>query len=401
MKARLIQWVSILRGHARRGKAGLPEPTRGKAGPGYAPQSKAFDSLIQRFLVGPVKERHTNMTKQATKKQPQQHTTVTAAREIGTATISLGLVSVPIKIFTTSETASDLHFNMLHSECGSRLKQLYSCVKCNVTVDREHTVRGYEHRKGEYVRFTADELKALDAVATNAIELQEFVPASAIDMLYVEKSYYLGPDKGGERAYKLIRDAMLELELVGVASYSARGKQHIVSLRPFQEGMILHQLRYAHEVKDWVAVPLPSLPEIKPAELALAKQIIRDIAHETFQPGHYKDEVQERMLALINQKIDGNEITAPPNAPAGKVIDLMEALRASLGQARPAANQAQAASVEAFVARGRAAQAAVDREIAKAKAEPVPAKSTKQLPRKRDRKARVRALNKNKKRKAS
>jgi DNA end-binding protein Ku len=256
------------------------------------------------------------------------------ARSIGTATISFGLVSIPTKLYTTNESSGDIHFNMLHDADGARLRQQYVCTKCNEVVDREHTVKGYEHAKGQYVVFTADELKALDAVATQTIALEEFVPASAVDPLYVDKSYYLGPDKGGERAYKLIHDAMLETNLVGIASYSARGKQYVVCLRPFQDGLILHQLRYAQEVKPWSEVPMPDLPEIKPAEINLAKQIIQQIANDTFSPEKYKDEVQERMMQLIHQKIEGQDITVAPEAPAGKVIDLMEALKASLGMTK-------------------------------------------------------------------
>jgi len=253
------------------------------------------------------------------------------ARSIGTATISFGLVSIPTKLYTTNETGSDIHFNMLHDADGARLKQQYICTQCNELVDREHTVKGYEHAKGQYVVFSADELKALDAVATEAIAIEEFVPASAVDPVWVDKSYYLGPDKGGERAYKLIHDAMIETGLVGIASYSARGKQYIVSLRPFKNGLIMHQLRYAEEVKPWTEVPLPDLPELKPAELGLAKQIIQQIAHETFAPDKYKDDVQARMRELIAKKVEGQEITMAPEAPSGKVIDLMEALKASLG----------------------------------------------------------------------
>ncbi len=274
------------------------------------------------------------------------------ARSIGTATISFGLVSIPTKLYTTNESSGDIHFNMLHEADGARLKQQYICTKCNEVVDREHTVKGYEHAKGQYVIFSAEELKALDAVATQTIALEEFVPASAVDPLYVEKSYYLGPDKGGERAYKLIRDAMLDTGLVGVASYSARGKMYIVLLRPFQEGLIMHQLRYADEVKPWAEVPLPDLPELKPAEIGLAKQIIQQIAHETFTPEKYKDEVQARMNDLIQKKVEGQEITMAPEAPAGKVIDLMEALKASLGMAKteerkPAIAAAETAAVAA------------------------------------------------------
>jgi len=256
------------------------------------------------------------------------------ARSIGTATISFGLVSIPTKLYTTNESAGDIHFNMLHDADGARLKQQYICTKCNEVVDREHTVKGYEHAKGQYVVLSGEELKALDAVATQTIALEEFVPASAVDPLFVEKSYYLGPDKGGERAYKLIHDAMIETGLVGIASYSARGKQYIVSLRPYQSGLIIHQLRYAQEVKPWEEVPIPDLPELKAAEIGLAKQIIQQIAHETFDPKKYKDDVQERMMDLIQKKVEGQEITAAPEAPAGKVIDLMEALKASLGMSK-------------------------------------------------------------------
>ena len=274
------------------------------------------------------------------------------ARSIGTATISFGLVSIPTKLYTTNESGGDISFNMLHDADNARLKQQYICTKCNEVVDREHTVKGYEHAKGQYVVLSGDELKALDAVATQTVSLEEFVPASAVDPLYVEKSYYLGPDKGGERAYKLLADAMVDTGLVGVASYSARGKAYIVLLRPFKQGLIMHQLRYAQEVKDWTEVPMPDLPEIKPAELGLAKQIIQQIAHETFDPKTYKDDVQERMMDLIHKKIEGQEITMTPEAPAaGKVIDLMAALKASLGMARDTeAERKPAKAVEADAA---------------------------------------------------
>ncbi|HSN26293.1 MAG TPA: Ku protein [Kofleriaceae bacterium] len=256
------------------------------------------------------------------------------ARSIASATISFGLVSIPTKLYTTNESSGDIHFNMLHDADGGRLRQQYVCTKCEQIVDRDHTVKGYEHAKGQYVILSNEELKALDAVATQTIALEEFVPAEAVDPLFVEKSYYIGPDKGGERAYKLIHDAMLETGLVGVASYSARGKQYIVCLRPFHEGLILHQLRYAQEVKPWAEVPLPELPESKPAEVNLAKQIIQQIAHETFDASKYVDEVQARMRELIDKKVEGQEITVTPEAPTGKVIDLMEALKASLGMTK-------------------------------------------------------------------
>jgi DNA end-binding protein Ku len=270
------------------------------------------------------------------------------ARSIGTATISFGLVSIPTKLYTTNETGNDIHFNMLHDKDGARLKQQYVCTCCGEVVDREHTAKGYEHAKGQYVMLTTDELKALDAVATQTIALEEFVPASEIDPLYVEKSYYLGPDKGGDRAYALIRDAMLKSGLVGIASYSARGKQYVVALRPYREGLMMHQLRYAAEVKDWAEVPLPALPESKEAELAMAQMLIQQLTVPTFTASKYTDVVQARMRDLIEKKIDGQEISAPVAAPAGQVIDILAALKASLGgAAAPAPAVAPAAATEA------------------------------------------------------
>ncbi|HEX3475535.1 MAG TPA: Ku protein [Kofleriaceae bacterium] len=286
------------------------------------------------------------------------------ARSISTATISFGLVSIPTKLYTTNEAAGDIHFNMLHDADGARLKQQYICTQCNELVDREHTAKGYEHAKGQYVVFSNEELKALDAVATGAIAIEEFVPAVAVDPVWVDKSYYLGPDKGGERAYRLLHDAMLDTGLVGVASYSARGKQYIVALRPYQNGLIMHQLRYAEEVKPWAEVPMPDLPELKPAELGLAKQIIQQIAHETFDPNKYKDEVQTRMRELIARKVEGQEITVVPEAPSGRVIDLMEALKASLGMTKEERKPAAAGRLPAAAAPAAEAPAEAPRKKA-------------------------------------
>jgi DNA end-binding protein Ku len=249
---------------------------------------------------------------------------------LGSGTISFGLVSIPVRMYTAASSAN-VSFNQLHGVCGSRIRQQTFCPRCNRTVERAELVRGYEFAKDQYVQVKDEELKGLEGEASKIIDITEFVPLAEVDPIYFEKTYYLGPDKGGERAYKLLAEAMLSTGLVGIASYSARGKQYIISLRPFQEGLIMHQLRYAQEVKPWSEVPLPDLPEIKPAELGLAKQIIQQIAHETFAPEKYKDEVQARMLDLIQKKVEGQEITVAPEAPVGKVIDLMEALKASLG----------------------------------------------------------------------
>jgi len=184
------------------------------------------------------------------------------------------------------------------------------------------------------VVLTADEYKALEAVSNNAIELAEFVPADQVDPLLYDQGYYLGPDKGGERAYALLGEAMKRSGLVGVARYSSRSKQHLVVVRPYDDGgLILHQLRYADEVKAFSEVPLDEPASVSPAELKLAMQIIEQIASDEFHPENYTDEVKARVLELINQKIEGQEITAAPEAPQAQVIDLMDALKQSLGEA--------------------------------------------------------------------
>jgi DNA end-binding protein Ku len=263
-----------------------------------------------------------------------------AARAIGSGTVSFGLVSIPVKVFTTSESAQSVSFNMLHAKCGSRLRQQYVCPTDEEVVDRSEITRGYEFAKGQYVKISDDEYKALLEVGKNSIQLVEFVPAEKIDPVYLDKAYYLGPDKGGERAYKLLAEAMVKTGLVGVAKYAARGKQYLVMLRPnSEEGLVMHQLRYADEVRSFSEVSVPDAAPATAAELKLATQIIEQIAVDEFHPEQYEDEVKTRMLELIQQKIEGQEITAAPEeAPHAQVIDLMEALKRSLGEVKkPAA----------------------------------------------------------------
>ena len=256
------------------------------------------------------------------------------ARAISSATVSFGLVSIPIKVYSAHETANDIHFNMLHQGCGCRLKQQYICPACSdEVVTRDETVRGYEFAKGQFVQLSDDEYKALQEVADSTIALTEFVPAREIDPVFFERTYYLGPDKGGERAYRLIIDAMLETGLVGLAKYAARGKQYLVLVRPFgKAGLIMHQLHYADEVKSFSEVPVKEGKPATLAEMKLAVQLIQQIAEARFDPTKYEDEVKARMLDLIQRKVQGEEITSQPGpAPQPQAVDLMEALRKSLG----------------------------------------------------------------------
>lgn len=261
-----------------------------------------------------------------------------AARPIASATISFGLVSVPVKLYSAAESSGTISFNWLHKECGTRLKQQYICPKDDEVVERDDMIKGYEFSKGQYVLFTPDEIKALDEKATNSIDVNEFVPLKLVDRQYVDRVYYLGPDKGGERAYKLLGEALRETGRAGLGQYAARGKQNLVLLRPQDGVLVMEQLHYANEVRKPSEVEVPDT-QVKPAELALAKQLIEQGATEEFQPEKYHDQVHDRIMEAIEGKVEsGTEITAEPTeAPQAKVIDLMEALKASLGKKGAAA----------------------------------------------------------------
>lgn len=270
------------------------------------------------------------------------------ARSIGSPTISFGLVSIPTKLYTTNETSNDISFNNLHDADGARLKQQYLCTKCNEVVDKEHTVKGYEHAPGQYVTFTLDEIDALDAVATDRIEIKEFV--FDVDPIYLDKVCYLAPDKGSERAFQLLAHALTSAGRHAIATYSARGKQHVVALSPRTGSVLLLQyLRYQHEVKPITEVPSHGIDvHVAPAELRMAKQLIEQMTTDRLGVGldlsRYSDEVHARMRTLIDIKVAGGEIVVAPSAAPATPVDMMEALRASL--ATPArSRKARAAAV--------------------------------------------------------
>jgi DNA end-binding protein Ku len=252
--------------------------------------------------------------------------------------VSFGLVSIPIKLYSAANSSSGVHFNMMHNKCGTRLKQQLWCPKDEETVPRTDTVKGYEFAKGQYVLFTDEEYKALLERATQTIEIVEFVPLDKIDPVFFDKPYLLGPDKGGDRAYKLLSKALEKSGRAALAKYAARGKQYLVMLRPKEGGLLLQQLHYADELRSMADVPVGDA-EVKDSELDLAMQIIEQAVSDKFEPEKYTDDVRARMLNAIEEKVAGQEITAAPEEPVAEVIDLMEALKSSLakgGGKRPA-----------------------------------------------------------------
>src|SRR5258708_2809931 len=254
-----------------------------------------------------------------------------AGRAIGSWTVGFGLVSSPVKVYWATEASRAISFNLLHKTCGSRLKQQYLCLKEEVPVAREDMVKGYEFAKDQYVIFTPDELKAMEEAGTHMAEITEFVPIEAIDPVYFDKAYYLAPDKGGAKPFALLASALRESKRCALGRWAARGKQYIVMIRPVEDGLVMQQLLYAGEVRSIKEIEIPKT-EVKPAELKLAKQLIEAQASDTFDPSTYTDDVAARIEAAIQKKVEGQEITMTqaPEGGGAQVIDLMEALRASL-----------------------------------------------------------------------
>ncbi|HET7292528.1 MAG TPA: Ku protein [Vicinamibacteria bacterium] len=269
------------------------------------------------------------------------------ARPLASGTLSFGMVSIPVKLFTAAESQAAISFNLLHAKCKGRLKQQYICEKDdNEVVPRDQMVKGYEFAKGQYVTFSEEELKQLAQQTERAIEITEFVPASQVDPIYFDGAYYMGPDEGGDKAYHLLAEAMRQTGRSALAKWAARGKMYLVLIRPMGKGLVMQQLLYADEVRAMDEVPVGEA-DIKDAELKLAVQLVHQIAAEEFRPEQYEDEVRKRTKEAIQKKVEGQEITAAPEPRKAQIIDLMEALKASLAKkgeaALPAAEEEPAA----------------------------------------------------------
>jgi DNA end-binding protein Ku len=261
-----------------------------------------------------------------------------AARAIGSGTISFGLVSIPFKLYTAT-SSQNVSFNLLHKKCGGRMKQQYLCPTDNVVVERTDMVKGFEFAKDQYVQFTEEELKKLEAAKTDALELVEFVPESTVDLVHLEKSYYLGPDKGGDRAYQLLSQAMKRAGKIAVGRHWTRGREQLVLLRPYREGLIMHYVYYANEVRSFADVGVPTGATFKDIELELADKLIEQLSSGEFDAQKFHDEYEDRVKTAVEQKIAGKEITVSEEAPKAQIIDLFEALKRSLatGAAPPPA----------------------------------------------------------------
>jgi DNA end-binding protein Ku len=268
-----------------------------------------------------------------------------AARSIASLTLGFGLVSIPVKVYSATESSGSIGFNLLAKD-GSRVKQQYISQKTQKVVERSEMVRGYEFEADRFVVFTPEELKALDAEASHVIDIVAFVPDKAVDPIYYDKAYFLGPDKRGAKPYSLLMEAMRKTGRCALARWSWKGKQYVVQVRPNEDGLVLQQLLYADEVRSMRELDIEKVP-VSPAEVQLATQLIEQISVDNYDPAEFKDEEKQRILAAIDKKIAGKNIVVNEHPDdtrstgGGQVIDMMDALRASLakrsgGKAAPA-----------------------------------------------------------------
>ena len=296
-----------------------------------------------------------------------------AARSIASLSLSFGLVSIPVKIFSATESKSGIGFSLLHKGCGSRLKQQYVCIREDVVVERSEMVKGYEFEPDHYAVFEPDELKALEDEAKHTVDIVSFMPSGAVDPIYFDKAYYLGPDKRGGKPYTLLAEAMRKTGTCALAQWTWKGKQYMVQVRATDEGLVLQQLLYADEVRSMVDLHVEKAP-VQPAELALAQQLIEQNSVEGYDPSAYKDEEKDRILAAIDKKIAGKKIAVSEERSeprqGAEVIDLMEALRASMNQRKQGGTKVASSPVKAG---GKPSKAAKRATAAPALA-PAPAK---------------------------
>jgi DNA end-binding protein Ku len=261
-----------------------------------------------------------------------------ALRPLRNATISFGLVAIPVRFYTATKS-EDVHFNLLHESCGTRVQRKWWCPHHEKIIGSDELIRGYALTKNKYVTFTDEEIESLETDDNRALEITEFLDLGQIDPVFFEKAYFLGPAPGGGKTYKLLSAAMAKEGKVALARWVASNREHIVVIRPYEHGLILHTMYYADEVRDFGAIDLEDA-RVTEKEVKLAEMLISELTEKKFNPLRYKDEYRERLLDRIKAKSQGKTIVSEEREEekGGEVIDIMEALRRSLegGRATPA-----------------------------------------------------------------
>ena len=281
-----------------------------------------------------------------------------ALRPSASGTITFGLVSIPIKVYSATSSKS-VSFNMLHASDKSRLKRQMVCSTCGEIVAGRDTVRGYQYARDQYVVMTPDEIKALEQHSDQSIEIHEFIPIEQIDPVFFAGATLLGPDRAGNKPYRLLKDAMLESGKVAIGRFSTRGKQQLVLIRPTPRGLMMHGLFYADEVRGFEEVEMGDEVEPRENELELAQQLIEQLSKKTFDAGRYEDEYRQKVLAAVEQKVAGEDVVIQPKEEAKEqIIDLVAALKASIASKKVGEDEAETAPVKTAAKRSRkAAQA--------------------------------------------
>jgi DNA end-binding protein Ku len=283
-----------------------------------------------------------------------------ALRPVRSATITFGLVSIPVRFYTAT-SSKDISFNLLHAECSGRVNRRWWCSREERIVEQNELTRGFEISKGRYVTFSDSEIEALQAEENRALEITEFVSLDQVDPVFYERSWFLGPGDGGNRTYALLASAMRKQGKVALARWISGNREHLVLLRPYREGLILHTMYYDDEVRDFSDLDV-SEPEVREKELRLAEMLIDELTEEAFEPARYRDEYRARLLGKIESKAAGEQIVVEPGEPekVAEVVDIMEALQRSLGEtakrrpAKRAPAREKAASKKAAPAAKRA-----------------------------------------------
>lgn len=247
-----------------------------------------------------------------------------------TTTITFGMVTIPVKFYVSAKDES-VSFNMISPE-GNRVKQKLVDGVSGKEVLPEEVKKGYEFEKGRYVTFTADEIAKLELAGAKTIVIREFIDAEDIDPVQIEKTYYLGPDKGGDKGYALLSDAMKALGKAAIAQWHTKGRAHLVAIRPYKRGLILQILFYANEVRDFDQIEVVA-HVISDAERNMAAKLMEAFESDGFEPAAYVDEYASNLMSAVAQKVAGQEITVPADVPQANVLDIFEALKMSIAQA--------------------------------------------------------------------
>jgi DNA end-binding protein Ku len=257
-------------------------------------------------------------------------------RALWKGAITFGLISIPVRLYSAVQEKS-LKFHLLHEEDGGRIKYKRECAKCGKEVGWDDIVKGYEYSKDHYVMFTDEELQALDIDSIRAVDVVAFVPLEDIDPIYFNKTYYMAPEPSGLKAYRLLQEALEAEGQVGLAKVALREKEHLATIRLKDDVFVLETMYWPDEIREPEFEELDKKVEVRDTEVKMARQLIQQLSSE-FKPEEFADDYRKALEELVGKKVEGEEITvaAQPVEEPTKVVDLMEALKASVAEAKKA-----------------------------------------------------------------